>query len=354
MKKKIKNDSLFQKILISLACVSTYAISCYILRASYFYKTLTKLLQNLKTLTKRFNMTDVKKAPYNDIDKEESDDKRESNSSGNFKDNIISKINDNCYMIRISVRDFIFKTKNWIYNREINKEKVNELFEHICSQKYKQGDSSDWIITLVYDEFADKGNFNNIVIDGQHRRDALSRAWENGKINENISIHCIMYEINYCETTNISKTINLFNSVNNNRPLTKIDYPHERSINLVNRIISDKELVPNASIVIKKNGKENGRGANQPFISEKELYNILYNNSTSWTPLTDEQCMDNIKIISKKISCVFYENIYTCNEKNKERYDKALNNNFWLNLKDSEKYGPDRWGKFIATPEQFS
>ena len=315
----------------------------------------TKLLQNLKTLTKRFNMTDVKKAPYNDIDKEEyyTDDESESNSSRNFKDNIISKINDNCYMIKISVGDFVCKTKNWTYNREINEEKVNELFEHICSQKYKLGDSSDWIITLVYDEFADKGNYNNIVIDGQHRREALRRALENEKINENITIHCIMHEINYCETINISKTINLFNSVNNNRPLTKIDYPDARSIILVNKIKLDKELVPHSS-VIKKNGKENGRGANQPFISEKELYNIVYNNSKLWIHLTDEEFMDNLKNITKKISWVPYENIYTCTEKNKKRYDKALKYNFWLNLKDSEKYGPDRWIKFIATPVLFS
>ena len=301
-------------------------------------------------------MTDVKKAPYYDIDNEEeyyTDDESESNSSRNFKDNIISKINDNCYMIKISVGDFVRKTKNWTYNREINEEKVNELFQHICSQKYKPGDSSDWIITLVYDEFADKCNYNNIVIDGQHRREALRRALENGKNNENITIHCIMYEINYCETANISKTINLFNSVNNNRPLTKIDYPDARSIILVNKIKLDKELVPDAS-VIKKNGKENGRGANQPFISEKELYNIIYNNSKLWIPLTDEKCMDNLKNISNKISCVLYENIYTCTEKNKKRYDKALKYNFWLNLKDSEKYGPDRWIKFIATPELFS
>ena len=289
-------------------------------------------------------MADVKKAPYYDIDNEEyyTDDESESHSSRNFKDNIISKINDNCYIIKISVADFIFKTKNWTYNREINEEKVNELFEHICSQKYKQGDSSDWIITLVYDEFADTGNYNNIVIDGQHRREALRRAFENEKINKNITIHCIMHEINYCETINISKTINLFNSVNNNR-----------SIILVNKIKLDKELVPHSS-VIKKNGKENGRGANQPFISEKELYNILYHNSILWISLTDEKCMDNLKNISKKISCVLYENIYTCTEKNKKRYDKALKYNFWLNLKDSEKYGPDRWIKFIATPEQFS
>jgi hypothetical protein len=300
-------------------------------------------------------MTAIKsKIPYCDNEEEYCiEEESDYHTSKNFKDNIISKINDNCYMIKISIGDFVCKTKNWTYNREINEEKVNELFEHICSQKYKLGDSSDWIITLVYDEFADKCNYNNIVIDGQHRREALRRALENEKINENITIHCIMHEINYCETANISKTINLFNSVNNNRPLTKIDYPDARSIILVNKIKSDKELVPDTS-VIKKNGKENGRGANQPFISEKELYNIVYNNSKLWIHLTDEEAVDNIKKISKKISWVPYENIYTCTETNRKRYSKALKYKFWLNLKDSEKYNPEVWIKFIATPEQFS
>jgi len=300
-------------------------------------------------------MADVKKAPYYDNDNEEyyTDDESKTNNCRNFKNNIISRINDNCYMIKISVSDFVLQTKNWTYNREINEEKVNELFEHICNQKYNPGNSSDWIITLVYDEFADKSNYNNIVIDGQHRREALRRALENEKINKYINIHCIMYEINNSETTNISKIIKLFNSVNNNRPLTKIDYPDTRSIILVNKIKLDKELVPDP-YVIKKNGKENGRGANQPFISEKELYNIIYNNSKLWIHLTDEECINNLKNISKKISWASYENIYTCSEINKKRYDKALIYKFWLNLKDSKKYNPDKWIKFIATPELFS
>jgi len=300
-------------------------------------------------------MSDAKKTPYYDIDNEEyyTDDESEKNISINFKNNIISNINDNCNIIKIPIGDLVRKTKNWIYNREINEEKVNELFEHICSQKYKHGYSCDWIIILVYDKFADNGNYNNIVIDGQHRREALRRALENEKINENISIHCIMYEINYCETKNIEKTINLFNSVNNNRPLTKIDYPDTRSIILVNKIKLDKEIVPDTS-VIKKNGKENGRGANQPFITEKELYNIIYNNSKFWIHLTDEEFINNLKNISKKISWVLYENIYTCSETNRKRYDKALKYKFWLNLKDSEKYNPDKWIKFIATPDLFS
>ena len=294
------------------------------------------------------------KIPYCDNEEEYCiEEESDYHTSKNFKDNIVSRINDNCYIIKIALGDFVRKTKNWIYNRDINEEKVNELLEHIYSQKYKSGDSSEWIITLVYDEFADNGNYKSIVLDGQHRREAFRRALENEKISENITIHCIMYEINYCDNTNITTTINLFNSVNNNSPLTKIDYPDARSINIVLKIKSDKELVPDTS-VIKKNGKENGRGANQPFMCEKELYNIMRDNTELWIHLTDEETIDNIKKISKKISWVPYENIYTCSETNKKRYSKALKYNFWLNLKDSKKYNPNRWIKFISNPEQFS
>ena len=295
--------------------------------------------------------------PYCDNEEEEyysSEEESDTKASKIFKDNIVSIINDNCYIIKITLGEFVRKTKNWTYNREINEEKVNELLEHINSRKYKLGDSSEWIITLVCDDFADDNNFEHIVIDGQHRKEASRRAIENGNINENITIHCITYKINYCDSTNISKTIDLFNSVNNSLPLAKIDYPHARSINIADKVKLNIELVPYPNIVIKKNGKENGRGANQPFISEKELYNIFRDNSARWISLTDEVIIDNLKKISKKISLVPYDNIYTCTEANKKRYLKAEKYKFWLNLKDSVKYNPNKWIKFIAIPEKFS
>jgi hypothetical protein len=290
----------------------------------------------------------------NDNDEYYSDDCENELYYKKIKDNIVSKFNDTLYIVKIPLPSFVRETKNWIYNRTINEDKVNELLEHINNKKYKSKDSIEWIPTLIYDEFADDNNYKNIIIDGQHRREACRRALHNRVISEDINIHCIVYEINYCENKNISETINLFNQINNNRPLVKIDYPDARSITLVELIKSTKELVKDPQHIIKKNGKENGRGANQPFITERELYNIFHDNNELWISLTNEEIINNIKIISKKISFVQYENIYTCNPNNHKRYTKAVNYNFWLNLKDSANYNPNKWIKFIATPEQFS
>jgi hypothetical protein len=289
------------------------------------------------------------KHPNEEIGDSEDDDQNITTFVENFDDKIVHKISNTQAIIKMTAGEFVRKTKNWTYNRDRDEEKVKEL--ELCVPNTNNDNSILWLFSIVYDKYADACNHNLILIDGQHRKEAIKRMMKKDKIYENIHIYCVMYTVDNCETENQEAILDLFFKINNNRPLDKKDYPEIRILKLIEQIVKNIDLVPNKK-AIRSGGKK--EKANEPGMNKKELHHLLRENYDNLNHLSNENIISNLKIISRKISCIDYDNLYVCSKINKKRYDTATEYNFWLNLRSSINYNPEVWIKFIATPELFS
>jgi len=267
----------------------------------------------------------------------------------NYNNNIIYKIGNSRSFIKMTAGEFIRKTRNWTYNRNLDEKKVKELESSVPNTN--DDNSIVWLFSIVYDKFADPNNHNLILIDGQHRKEALKRKMQKNIKYENIPVYCIMYNIDNCETEKQEAILELFCNINNNRPLDKTDLPKIRIIKLIEQIKKNTDLVPNKKAITIGGKKEK---AIEPRMNEKELHDLLDEHYDYWNSLSNEIIINNLIIISRKISCIDYDNLYIPDKTNKKRYDTATEYKFWLNLRSSSNYNPDEWIKFIATPEDFS
>lgn len=293
----------------------------------------------------------------------DSDD--ESPDNVGFSFDIVSKtvynIGRNKALIKITVGEFIQYVGNWIYNRKIDVDKVKELKEQYISNNgndyfniMDNDNDTDispaWIISIVYDKEA-TGSHKLFVIDGQHRRQVIRELLEEGKMQDTIEILCIMYSIDNCYKENKKMTLELFKKINNNLQLKDSDLPEILTLQIVEAIANDKELVSNRKMLIKNDTKT--KSAHEPFIHENELFILFNTNYSLIENLSCEEVIANLKIIKRRIRYRDFENIYTNTPKNLERHNKARYNDFWLNLKSSAKYKPSEWIKYIARPNDF-
>lgn len=266
-------------------------------------------------------------------------------------DKIVYNIDNNKAIIKLTAKELIRDAKVWTYNRDINEDKVNELKEqYIVNLGNHNIMSPVWMPSLVYDKYSEPDNITLIVIDGQHRREAIRSLLQEGKINENIEIMCIMYTIDKCETENIKVIVDLFNKINNNLHLEKKDYPEIFALEIISELKKNNELVPDKKAI--KKGKTN-KTAREPCMHEKEFSNLLKEHYQTYQHLSKEKLIENLKIINRKICWKDFGDIYSNTKDNIARYDKAKDYNFWLGLKSSAKYKPEVWIKYLATPELF-
>ncbi len=283
----------------------------------------------------------------------ESDDDSVNNSITieEITDKIVYNIDNNKAIIKLTAKELIRDAKVWTYNRDINEDKVNELKEqYIVNLGNHNIMSPVWMPSLVYDKYSEPDNITLIVIDGQHRREAIRSLLQEGKINENIEIMCIMYTIDKCETENIKVIVDLFNKINNNLHLEKKDYPEIFALEIISELKKNNELVPDKKAI--KKGKTN-KTAREPCMHEKEFSNLLKEHYQTYQHLSKEKLIENLKIINRKICWKDFGDIYSNTKDNIARYDKAKDYNFWLGLKSSAKYKPEVWIKYLATPELF-
>jgi hypothetical protein len=267
-------------------------------------------------------------------------------------------------LVKITVKEFIQCVGNWIYNREIDANKVKELKEQYIANNGndyfnimdndKENDISPaWIISIVYDKEATGVN-NLFVIDGQHRREVIRELLEEGLIWDTIEIVCIMYSIDNCYKQNKKTTLELFKKINNNLQLKDTDFPKILATQVVEAIEKEKELVSDIKRVIKNDGNNKSGIAREPFIHKAELFQLFNKNYSLYENLSPEEVIANLKIIARKIRYKDYETIYqNPTSQNSKYYEKARDNDFWLNLKSSDKCKPDEWIKYIANPTEF-
>jgi hypothetical protein len=273
---------------------------------------------------------------YNDYSSPDEDD----NFSFNINEKIIDNNDDGSYLIKLSARELIYYITHWCFNREINDDRVEELYQNYKSSKI----NPLWIFHIIYDNKSNP-NYKLFLLDGQHRREVIRRILEDDfemKFKKNF--YCIVYAIDFCETQNKKKSIELFKKINNNKQFKEEDLPDDFVTDIVNALLHDNVL----KFGIKKNDKN--EKAQEPSIHIKQLNNLLNHNLNRFKHLSTDEIVKNLKIINNILSLKEYKILFgNKSQKKEEIHNKAKIRNFYLNLKSS-KYPPDYWINFIDNP----
>ena len=236
-------------------------------------------------------------------------------------------------------------------NRNVNNDKVDDLVNSLYSSY-----PIPFILHAVYDD----KHFNHIVkiliLDGQHRVEAIRKFIENdinGECSYNVWLW--IYKINYAETSNTKLVLDIFRKINNNRIFSNDELPDTFIIDLVNKLCDVPLFKKNKAI----GTNVSANACHSPCIHKKEL-NFLFNKHKEQiisSQKTIPEIIDNILIINHRISMKSYEQLYAAKNKNSElekrRYHKAVSIKFFLNLKNS-LYNPNIWIKFIFNPNDLS
>lgn len=267
----------------------------------------------------------------------------------NIYDKVITKSCDDNYhkfIISLTAREIV-ETSNWCYNREINDERVEELYEQFVKNITKNDITQPlWIFQAIYDEKNDKEGNGLYMLDGQHRKKVLGKYLSNydDDMKYDEKFICIVYKIDYCESIGKKKSIELFKKINNNRQFKDEELPDDFVAELVDMMSCDPILKFGIKI------KDNSETAHEPCIHKKELNAFFNANKDKIKNMTHEEIIANIKKINNKLSLKDYKDLYGNKGKKKETYhNKAKQLKFYLNLKTS-KYPLNEWIKFIDRP----
>lgn len=254
--------------------------------------------------------------------------KNSSNSSQQTKRNyeIIYNKNDNVRLIKMNFRSLIQYTKNWIYNRSLNFEKIDELYQEIKKNSSKFG----WTLHA----FFNKSNEDIIILDGQHRREAIKKfiEFDDLDLSNDDEILLWLYDIE-CEEKNEGDIIDLFKILNNNEPIDFRQLPSKRKIHLSNLIINEFKSSVRTNV--------NTIEARSPYISKKQIKNICDIIIEKYPQLSNEEILIKIKEMNKKISIMAtidnVEELFQkkLNKKDKEIIEECFQLKFYLNIKNS-------------------
>jgi hypothetical protein len=217
----------------------------------------------------------------------------------------------------------IHYTQNWIYNRTLSNQKVDELYEDIKTNTNKNA----WTL------YAYRSNNEIKILDGQHRREAIKKYLETNDtdMTNNDEILIWLYE-----ESNEDKIVELFIKLNKNEPIDKIQLPSKRKVKLFNLIISDATF-KNA---IRAN--ENTNEARSPYISKKQVKNVIDLIINRYPNLTNDEILLKMKEMNSKISMMAIienaeEQLFRrqLKKKEKEILDECFEIKFYLNIKNS-------------------
>jgi hypothetical protein len=237
--------------------------------------------------------------------------------------------NETLRLVKINYRNLIHYTQNWIYNRSLSIEKVDELYEEIKSNSSKIG----WTLYA----FRDISNNEIKILDGQHRREAIKKYLELNDldISNNDEILIWLYDINN-EEMNEEEIVDLFIKLNKNEPIDLSQLPSKRKINLFNLIINE----PCFKKAIRAN--PNTIEAYSPYISKKQIKNIIDLILNKYSQLSNKEILLKMKEMNNKISIMAtIENVEEqlfkrrLNKKEKEIIEECFEIKFYLNIKNS-------------------
>jgi hypothetical protein len=253
--------------------------------------------------------------------------------------------NEKSMMIKIDFRSLNQTVDIWAYNREIKPEIVEKLFENIQDKS----NNIVWTLTAI----KERKSSHLFLIDGQHRYEAIKNIMQDDiDFKEERFVFIQVYLIDNIDTDN-EYIIDLFIKINNHTPLNIPDFPSDKNIKLIKKIIEDKILKNGISI------DEKRLTAHQPRIHKKTLHTKLNEYNDYNKDLTDETIIQNLKIINNYIGLKSYEEIFKNEkeaekDKNKNAWEKAKELKFYIGFRNcNEKYVIDNIIKNICNPEIF-
>ena len=258
-----------------------------------------------------------------------------------MNDNELDIFNDNIKLFKINFKNFAENYySNLYFNRKINEEKVDELYEILANNNYQ--------IPWTCHSINDIKNKKKQVIDGQHRHEAIIKYLDNYKICENSYLYMWEYTIDDINKPNCNKyAVDLFTKLNNNSPLTDEDIPKNKIVEVLVQLKKDKNLKAGIGI------DDKHKSCNSPKIHEKELFELLNKHEYLFSSITVETIIMNINQINTIISQLpiktLYSNKTNLTTKEHKTKEKAKTLDFYLGIKDSA-YPPAYWIKYLINP----
>lgn len=259
----------------------------------------------------------------------------------NISDKIIDKKDTNTFMIKITFRDLLQYSDSWSFNRRIDDTKTQELYETLC-----EGYDIPWTLSAIYDTTVTSANRKILILDGQHRKEAINMYIENfeSRMTFERNVWIWMYHIDYSETKNSNAAVNLFKKINNNRVFEKTEIPNTTAIDIVKMICENDELKQG----IKTNDKFNT--SHSPHIHRKELNAIINENIDIFANISLETIIQNMVIMNNIIKQYYKDKQPYIDESNKLKFKKAEKDNFYLNMGKKSKYPITKWIRYISDP----
>ena len=246
--------------------------------------------------------------------------------------------NEHSMLIKIDYVSLIRYIKHWSYNRQINEDFVNELYDSIV-----ENNKIIWTLTAI----KERSNNNLYLIDGQHRFEAIKkRMTEDNNLQFNNNLYIKIYLIDNKENDS-QYIIELFNKINKNTPLGENDYPDNTIINIIQKMINDPVLTRGIKT------DERRHTAHQPYIHKKTLNEILQKNKDIIKTMDVNLIINNLKIINNRLRLKPFEDIYlNDNTSNRTKWESAKKIEFFIGLKECKTiYKIENIIRNIKTPE---
>lgn len=266
------------------------------------------------------------------------------------------KLDENTILYKIYSKSLINLCLDWNENRVLEDERINEIIK-----AYK--DNNKVLLSSLYRAIYDKKNKQMILIDGHHRKNALIKILEmdiNGEFNPIILL--IIHNYNEINELNEDILYELHINSNMSKALEEYQIPTKIRTLLINKIKKDNILSNGISKV------KNTKSAHYPKMNLNELAEFAgkiimefpemkRNNEKEKIIEIIDKIINNLKEINNYLSLVFRNDNfkklrYGINKKEKERINKCFENNYYLNMKESE-YSMDNWIKYITRPKEY-
>jgi hypothetical protein len=227
---------------------------------------------------------------------------------------------------KFDAQDIVSTLDVWSFNRKLNKDHVQSIYEGLCSQNHPHLIGT---IKVIKDMFGDMK-----VIDGQHRVQALRMLCDTHPDNH-IFIFVEMYHV---QSLDDDIVFQLFKIANTNLNINVDDDLNMFVVELVNKLATDAEL--SKGIIDKNDGR-----VNRPRISKKEMYEALKTNlKMNHLNQSIDLLVSKIKATNTKIGKMSYLELFSRREPSQKRINMKCNADkygFYLNMEGN--FNIDKW-----------
>ena len=236
-------------------------------------------------------------------------------------------------LIKTTARDLIPKVEVFCFNRKLNEEHINNIYNDLKTEKNP-------FLMNTFKIVSDTNNKRRIL-DGNHRLCAIYKILEEDhKMEWNLDIFVELFVVKDLEEQIV---LDLYKIANKTLNVSVEDEPVIFFTELIKKIC--KEPILKNGIIDRTTTKK----VNKPRIAKRELYelfkdNYILKNNKKSIP----QIIDRIKELNHKLSLMSNEEIFgkKISKTHLSQREKANKYKFYLNMSGS-KYTPEYWIRYI-------